>query len=148
MSVSKLIGVDTSVLVVHSLLDHPDHDSADLLVRKCVDGGSLLAICPLVINEFIHVVTDSRRFERPLDMKMAISLARTWCESKETVLLNPSEQSVQLQLDWLQRYRLGRKRLHDTQIAATYSLAGVEVILSSNWRDFTVFECFEVRSLG
>ena len=148
MAAPALIGADTSLLVAHSLIDHPERAVAGDLIDAALSGGHLLALCPVVIDEFIHVVTDSRRFEQALPMKDAITLAQTWCQSKETILLHPTDESVELQMEWLLRYRLGRKRLHDTQIAAIYHLGGVETILSSNWRDFRVFSCFEVRTLS
>lgn len=145
MATPKLIGADTSLLVAHSLADHPDHPAVESLVRDTLAGGDLIALCSVVIDEFIHVVTDARRFEQPLEMAGAISLARAWCESKETMLLHSTDESLRVQLDWLQRHRLGRKRLHDTLIAAIYHLAGIETILSSNWRDFSVFGFFKIR---
>ena len=145
---SKIIGADTSLLVAHSLIDHPSHPAAERIVSSILGREELVAICPVVLDEFIHVVTDRRRFERPLEMASAINLARTWYESKETLLLCPSDQSLQLQLDWMHRHRLGRKRLHDTQIAAIYHLAGVKTLVSSNWRDFRVFECFDIQVLS
>lgn len=142
----ELLGADTSLLIAHSLEDHPDHEKVSKLVAEVLAHGNLLALCPVVIDEFIHVITDARRFEHPLEMACAISLARTWSQSKETMVVLPTEKSLTLQLDWMQRHRLGRKRLHDTQIAAIYHLVGVETILSSNWRDFTIFDCFKIQS--
>lgn len=144
MASPTLFGADTSLLVAHSVVEHPDHEAVSQLTQQIIGAGSLITICPTVIDEFIHLVTDSRRFERPLDMVRAVNLAQTWCESKETLLLSPSDQSIRRQLEWLQQFRLGRKRIHDTQIASIYSLSGVKKMISSNWRDFTVFDCFEV----
>jgi predicted nucleic acid-binding protein len=147
MATPQRIGADTSLLVAHSLVDHPDHGAAERAIRDLLGEGGLLALCPVVIDEFIHVVTDPRRFERALGMPEAIGLAQTWCQSRETLLLHPSDESLRLQLAWLLQFRLGRKRLHDTQIAAIYHLAGIKTVLTSNWRDFGTFGCFEVRTL-
>jgi hypothetical protein len=40
-------------------------------------------------------------------------------------------------------HRLGRKRILDTQLAATYYHAGIRAILSTSARDYTIFDCFE-----
>ena len=45
---------------------------------------------------------------------------------------------------WMKEHSLGRKRLLDTMLAATYFSHGVTVILSSNARDFNTFGCFQV----
>ena len=143
MAKSPLAGADTPLLIAHGLADHPDHKAAKDLVEATLNEGQLLAICPIVLDEFIHVVTDPRRFEWPLPMNEAIRLAEGWCHSRETVLLYPGEASMRLQFAWMAEHRLGRKRLHDTHIAAIYHLAGVKRILTSNARDFSVFVCLE-----
>ena len=143
MAKSSLVGADTPLLIAHSLSDHPDHAAAVRLIEAVLDGGQLLALCPIVVDEFIHVVTDPRRFEHPLPMSEAIRLAEGWCHSRETAMLYPGESSLHLQLAWMREHRLGRKRLHDTHIAAIYHLAGVETILTSNVRDFGVLGCLK-----
>ncbi|MGV2338984.1 MAG UNVERIFIED_CONTAM: hypothetical protein LVR18_41025 [Planctomycetaceae bacterium] len=45
-------------------------------------------------------------------------------------------------LIWLRQHFLGRKRLLDTLLAATYWQAGVSSLLTTNPVDFTVFGCF------
>jgi hypothetical protein len=48
-------------------------------------------------------------------------------------------------LDWLEYFQLGRKRLLDTLLAATYRHGGVRSLLTTNPpRDFGVFECFDL----
>ena len=46
--------------------------------------------------------------------------------------------------DWVITHRLGRKRLLDAMLGATYSSHGVRSIVSTNTRDFAVFGCFEI----
>jgi hypothetical protein len=41
-------------------------------------------------------------------------------------------------------FRLGRKRLLDTLLAATYHLAGVQRLAATDWRDFETFGVFEI----
>jgi hypothetical protein len=45
-------------------------------------------------------------------------------------------------LAWLQQFSLGRKRLLDTLLAATYRQAGVNSLLTTNAADFAVFGTF------
>jgi hypothetical protein len=45
-------------------------------------------------------------------------------------------------LTWLQQFSLGRKRLLDTLLAATYRQAGVHSLLTTNAADFAVFGTF------
>ncbi len=45
-------------------------------------------------------------------------------------------------LDWLAQFSLGRKRLLDTLLAATYRQAGIQSLLTTNPADFGVFAVF------
>jgi hypothetical protein len=60
------------------LLD--EHISSEVAHRLVVLGfeltaGDLLAIAPQVLAEFIHIVTDPRRFAQPLEMTAVRRLA-------------------------------------------------------------------------
>ena len=141
----ELIGADTSFLVAHTVIEHPAHRSA---IRYCEElGERLFAICPTVLDEFIHVITDPRRFENPLGMAESLEVAETWLTSQETVCLFPCEQSARLHLRWLKEHRLGRKRINDTRIASIYFQNGVQRLLTTDSRDYQVYECFDILNL-
>lgn len=137
-------GVDTSLLVAREVSGHPLHGAARALVARLLDGGDGLALAPQVLAEFIHVVTDPRRFSKPLTMTHARERAERWWTAKEVVAALPGEHTVPLFLGWLREHDLGRKRLLDTLLAATYLSNDVASILTTNARDFHVFGKFSV----
>lgn len=138
-------GLDTTFLVEAEVLEHPGHRQARTLLLELLDEKQPLALAPQVLAEFVHIVTDSRRFSAPLEMPRALDRARVWWHAAEVVQTFPTEHSTRLFLRWLREHRLGRKRLLDTQLAATYRCAGIKTIVSTNVRDFEVFGCFSVR---
>jgi predicted nucleic acid-binding protein len=138
------VGVDTPFLVAHTVLEHPGHGQARKQCEGLLEKGYVLALCPTVIDEFIHVVTDPRRFERPLGMGEALDIVQDWLSSRETVLLFPCDQSAELHVRWLREHRLGRKRINDTRIASIYHHHGIRNLVTSNVRDYTIFGCFSV----
>jgi hypothetical protein len=73
-------------------------------------------------------------------MNVALKRADFWWEAREVQLVYPDVEAVRLFFHWMERYRLGRKRLLDTFLAATYAVNGVDEILSSNARDYGIFE--------
>jgi predicted nucleic acid-binding protein len=135
-------GVDTGFLVVIEMREHPDHQSARATLARLLVAGDLLAIAPQVLAEFTHVVTDSRRFTQPLAMPTARQLAEQWWTSKDVVRVFPDDAATRQFLAWLQQFALGRKRLLDTLLAATYRQAGIQSLLTTNPADFTVFGVF------
>ena len=58
-----MIGVDTSFLVAFEVKSHPLHETARNIGRQY--QAELFGLAPQVVGEFIHIVTDSKRFERP-----------------------------------------------------------------------------------
>lgn len=147
MARMKLVGIDTPFLVAHTVLEHPDHQRVLEWKWKLLSEDSRLALCPVVCDEFLHVVTDPRRFEQPLDMEKALGIVQGWMRARETVNLFPDERSWRLQLDWIRQHRLGRRRILDTGVAAVYSRHGVRKLLTGNVRDFAVLEAFEILDI-
>ena len=143
-----MIGVDTSVLVQLEIVEMPRHQRAhELLRREVLDANEELALAPQVLTEFLHVVTDLRRFQRPLTMEQAMAKTRFWWGAREVRHLYPSAESTALFLDWVAQFNLGRKRLLDTHLAATFWTQGVRRILTSNARDFAIFKHFEIITI-
>lgn len=142
------VGIDTTFLVAHTVLEHPDHRQAREQCAHLLKKNYWFALCPTVMDEFIHVVTDARRFEQPLAMEAAIAVSQDWLSSRETVQLFPCDESSRLQLHWMLDHRLGRKRINDTRIASVYHHHGVRKLLTSNARDYSVFDYFEIFGLG
>jgi predicted nucleic acid-binding protein len=139
------IGIDTSFLVAWAVKEHEAHHSCRLLFTEALDRGETFAITAEILAEFTHVVTDPRRFQIPLTMAQAIDIADHWQQSAEVVVLSSSAEVIRLWLEWLGKYSLGRKRLLDTLIAATWHLSGVKEVFTLNSRDFAIFDCFTCK---
>ncbi len=137
-------GIDTDFLVAVEILDHPFHREADALLQSLLNDGHHLALVPQTLAEFIHIVTDGKRMPQPLTMAEAISRAEHWWQAAEVVRVFPDGQAVMDFLVWLTRYQMGRKKLLDTMLAATFLSAGVRRIVTNNERDFKVLGVFEI----
>jgi predicted nucleic acid-binding protein len=137
-------GVDTDFLVAAEIRDHPFHHLADELLRRLLAEGHDFAISPQTLAEFIHVVTDPRRMPQPLSMADAINRAEHWWQAAEVVRVFPEGQCVTDFLQWLKRHQLGRKRLIDTLLAATFHRAGIHRIITNNETDYRVLGVFEI----
>ena len=137
-------GIDTDFLVAAEVKDHPFHREADALLRSLLDDGHDLALAPQTLAEFIHIVTDGRRMPQPLSMAEAIGRAEHWWQAVEVMRVFPDGQTVVDFVAWLSRHQLGRKRLLDTMLAATFHSAGVKRIVTNNERDFKAFGVFDL----
>ncbi len=136
-----MIGVDTTFLVQLELVELPAHKTAhQLLQREILQPQVSLALTPQVLAEFVHVVTDPRRFQTPLTVGDAVGKARFWWNAAEVKQIFPSNESTALFLDWMQRHHLGRKRILDTQLAAILRTEGISKLFTANPDDFQIFE--------
>lgn len=143
------VGVDTGVLVAVTVREHPAHAAAWRWFADEVRGrDGAMALAPQVLAEYAHVVTDPRRFERPLSMVDALAMASRWWHARECRQVAADGDAVAIFLDWMAEHRLGRKRLLDTLLAASYRAAGVSRLVTTDGRDFGVFGGFEVVRIG
>ena len=141
------LALDTNVLIpwlVHSAPEHAE-------VRAFVDAeisrdGGRVAIAPQVCWEFLHVVTDDRRFERPCSMDDAAALVRAVWNARETERLPASAEVGPRVLELVRAHRLGRKRILDTALAATLEAAGVRRLATFNTKDYACFSFLELVS--
>jgi predicted nucleic acid-binding protein len=137
-------GIDTDFLVALEIRDHPFHREAEALLQSLLDDGHELAVAPQTLAEFVHVVTDAKRMPHPLSMTEALQRAEHWWQAGEVVRVFPEGQTVTDFLTWMKRHQLGRKRLLDTMLAATFATAGVTRVVTNNGQDYRSFGKFEV----
>jgi predicted nucleic acid-binding protein len=139
-----ILGVDTDVLVSWTMAGSPRHAAVRQFVeREVKEEGGLLGVTPQVLHEFLHVVTDPRRFENPLLMPLALRVARSLWNSEETVQILPTAEVVPRTLELMHHLRLGRKRILDTALAATLESAKVRRLTTLNRGDFEIFPFIE-----
>jgi len=132
-------GADTSFLVAVEVTEHPQHANSVHLLEALLTNGDHIAITPQVLAEFVHIVTDARRFQLPLSMETAIEKSERWWNAVESEQVMPSDGAIARFHSWMRHHQLGRKRVLDTLLAATYRAAGVTSLLTLNAADFTVF---------
>jgi len=138
-------GIDTSWLVDLEVGESPRHEGALSLFESWrQESKSLLCVYHQIFLEFLYVITDPARFENPLSMDRAIERVWFWIEQKRVRVLYPGDASLKRSLMWMTAYELGRKRLIDTQMAATYAEEGVTEIWSANPEDFALFGVFKL----
>ena len=139
-----MTGLDCNILVQLALADHPANATTVASVQAEVKSGSRPVFPSLVINEFLHVITDARRFSPPLTMAEALDWVDNFLANPAVGLLEPTPESLRQTLRWLRHFNLGRKRILDTHLAAVLHTTGVRRLLTSNPGDFTVFGVFEI----
>ncbi|MBR4437452.1 MAG: type II toxin-antitoxin system VapC family toxin [Spirochaetales bacterium] len=139
-----MIGVDTTWLIDLEIPDSPRHKGAVQLFEQWKKKHSSLAIFYLSFLEFQHLVSDDRRFNSPLTMAQAVDRSWYWIDNDRIKVIYPTETAFKRAQLWMAMYRLGRKRIYDTQLAAAFAEAGVTEIYTANPSDFEIFEAFDL----
>ena len=138
-----MTGLDCNVLVQLALADHPANAATVAAVQAETQRAGSLVLPPLVVTEFLHVVTDDRRFVPPLTMIEALDWIEEFLANPSVSLLQPTQESLRQTLRWMREFNLGRKRILDTHLAAVLHTAGARRLLTSNPGDFAVFGVLE-----
>lgn len=139
------LAIDTDVLVSWAMHGAPHHRAARDFVRCEIESrDTAFGFTSQVLFEFLHVVTDARRFERPMPMQQALALTRALWDAPETVRVAPGPAVPHRTMELLDTLRLGRKRILDTALAATLESSGITRIATFNGSDFTAFAFLEV----
>ncbi len=138
-------GLDTNVLVYAHLPILEGHRRVRSFLRDQLSTpNTVLVLTALVLHEFVHVVTDPRRFDPPVTMAEALAIARPYLHRSNVEPAPLEEATVSLAFELLERHHLGRKRIADTLFAAALLQHGVRSLVTCNPDDFAVFEELEV----
>ncbi|MFM2168816.1 MAG: hypothetical protein RIS79_3187 [Verrucomicrobiota bacterium] len=101
------LGIDTGFLVAAEVAEHADHASARLKFQQFRAAGDHFALAPQVLAEFVHEVTDPKRFSQPLTMEAALERAEIWWESPEVDQIGADTLSMSTFFAWMRQHRLG-----------------------------------------
>jgi predicted nucleic acid-binding protein len=71
-----MIGLDCNILVQLALADHPANARTLAVVQSEIGQREKLVFPSLIVAEFLHVVTDAKRFAPPLTMPEALDWMR------------------------------------------------------------------------
>jgi predicted nucleic acid-binding protein len=142
------LALDTDFLVAWSLVGAARHrEVRALLDEEARRPGAQLALTPQVLFEFLHVVTDARRFDAPLSMEAATARVEALWQAADTIQVVNDLHVPQGVMELLRRHRLGRKRILDTVLAATLEAAGIRRLATLNPSDFAVFDFLTLVAL-
>src|SRR5688572_20478198 len=109
--------IDTNILVQLCLANHPENKATLAAVQQELQAGNVIALTASVIAEYLHVITDSRRFTDALSMTEALDWVDEFLKNSNGVEIIPTnDESARLAMEWMRKFQLGRKRLLDTNL--------------------------------
>lgn len=139
-----IIAIDTNVLIPWLVAGVPNHGVVRPWVEERVLSGDRLALVPQVCWEFVHVITDERRFESPLSPAAARALMLDVWNAKDVERVTARPNVVSRTFELMDAHALGRKRVLDTALAATLEAANIRRLATFNASDFACFDFLEI----
>ncbi len=134
-------GLDTNVLVSTHIPAMPDHETVRrFLSAQLHDPAITLVVTAQILHEFVHVVTDPRRFEPPVVMAEALAIARLYLNRANVHCVVTDAACVHEAFDLLAQHTLGRTRIADTLFVATLLHYDIHEVITCNPADFRGFE--------
>lgn len=134
------IAVDTNLLIYAHVVRFPEHERARQWIYEQLEQPDVILVTtPLILHELVHVITDPRRFDPPVQMREAAELARNWIGRSNVECLAVDEAATELAFDLIDRHGLGRTRLADTLFVGTLLVHGVTLLATRNTRDYSIF---------
>ena len=140
------IALDTNFLVDLDITVSPRHEKVLSILNDLGKSKSEIFITEDALLEYIHVVTDAKRFQNPFSIKMALERISYINNHPHFTILHSDQDDFEICMQWIQKYNLGRKRLTDTMMAATYFNNGITELWTANAKDFEIFDCFDIKS--
>ena len=110
------------------------------LQTQLQDRDITLVVTAQILHEFVHVVTDARRFDPPVTMVSALNVARVYLGNSNVECVVTDLGCLQTAFVLIEQYQLGRNRIADTLFAATLIRHEVKEVITCNPRDFRIFE--------
>ncbi len=126
---------DTTFLVQHDVREAPFHGwSRAFLAESVLGKGHTPGLCPQVLSEYLHVITDPQRFEHPLSMGEALARTTAWWSLPGMRSVFPSQRTSPCSSSgWARSER-------STMLAATYASNGYHCLLTTDRKGFALFE--------
>jgi len=96
-----MIGLDCNILVQLAMADHPANQISLDAVQVEINRGENLGFPPMVGTEFLHIVTDERRFKPPLTMAEATQWLDDFASEPSVNVIVASPASLTLTTAWI-----------------------------------------------
>jgi predicted nucleic acid-binding protein len=140
-----MLALDTDVLVAWAMSGARHHRAVRILVEgELARREGRVVLVPRVVEEFVHVVTDPKRFAFPFAMSDAVDYASSLLAKRDVLCLHPETSVLPRTLELLGGLGLERKRILDTALACTLEAARIRRLATFNAGDFRVFDFIDV----
>lgn len=143
-----VVGVDTNILVYSLNQESVFHKRASEFLEKSRNDHSQLVITWQNVCEFYAVVTDPKRFPKPIVAKNFVTYIETLINTDLVRLVFPNKETGVVFFGLIRKIRPVGQKVHDVFLAATFMSNGVETLVTENGKDFEGIGGIKAMSLS
>jgi predicted nucleic acid-binding protein len=137
--------LDTNILVYYHQELTPFHSRAKGILEMGLRREVSLCICPQVLMEFYATITNPRRVTDPVPPEQGLAEVEKYFTCSWLGKIYPKEETLEITIDLLKKYRVSRMEVFDLQLVATMLSNGVIHIYTFNQADFVKYS--EIQAL-
>ena len=145
MKIFSQVLLDTNILVYYHQELSPFHSKAKALLEMGLRREVPLCICPQVLMEFYATITNPRRVTKPVIPEHAVTEVEKYFTCSWLKKIYPTEETLKITIDLLEKYRVKRMEVFDLQLVATMLSNGAIHIYTFNQSDFVKYS--EIQAL-
>jgi predicted nucleic acid-binding protein len=144
---ANLIIVDTNILLYLYVDNEHIKKATTEKIQSLKTDGFTPAITEQILREFFVVQTNLQKIKRKIDFEILREDAKFIRHNFS--IIYPSSESVRLLVEFISKYRLKGKKIHDANIVAVAKANNVLKIFTNNSSDFllALSEGFEIITL-
>jgi len=131
--------IDTNVLIYAYNLDSPYHVKCREIVENCMNGYVSSYIADKNLYEFMAVVTDKRRIEKPVGIE-EVSEVIDSIENSQIDIIYSSHFSLLKTLELVKKYDIKRQDIFDFVLVGIMLDHNINKIFTLNEEDFSMIE--------
>jgi len=138
-------GVDADFLIYAQVPSFEQHVQVrKFIVEQLKAENITLVLTANILHEFIHALTNGRRFSPPFSMAEAIDAARAYLNKSNIECISVDDDIMKRSLELLEKYQLGRQQVADTLLVASYLANQINEIITCSPLDYAVFKEIKV----
>lgn len=126
------IGIDTNILVYFLNEESVYHTRAKTFIDKLQKGEIRGAISWQNLSELYAIVTDPKRFPKPMTASQMVETTRQFLESDNIKVIFPIANTKEVFFNLILKIKPKAQQIHDIFLAATLLANGVTQIVSED----------------
>src|SRR5581483_8815214 len=134
---------DINALIYAHREDAPEHDRYAEWLEGLAGGPAPFALSSVTLAGFLRIVTNSRIFQAPTPMKVALAFCHQLIALPTAVFIQPGERHWSIMVDLIERANVRGAMVSDAYLAALAIEHGCELVTTDG--DFARFPSLRWR---